>query len=474
MGTTESFKLETLLSVIIDDDGYAASIVIKEIDTTSPFVSNDVADFLRRHSVVYGFDIAKLDEVVKTVKSGPPGTSIKVAVGKRMTPGKDGSEEYRFRTTLLAGAQTDAKTDYRERGLVNNVRAGQVIATIIKEIPGKPGLTVSGSRIDPPPIKTVTVCEARMNVERYCEDTTYTYVAMVAGHARKIFSEIQVTCDFMIEGDLDYTKGNIDFVGNVGITGDVKSGFSVVAAGDIAIGGNVEPGAIVKAGKSITVNGTVRCGMEHGLFIATGDILIRSLINSRVLAGKNFFIKELLNDSEVYCEGIFASSWGTIIGSTIEAIGGINVNKIGKEGSTSKNSIYSGKSILSEEKQKKYSDELTTLKNDIALISKKIAIERDETSANPDDCTPTERDRLKQVGMARGKHVKQIQERMEEIEKELAYLQNRYKINPDAKMMVKGTIFPTALLCNGANELTVIDKPSGPVTLDFLSEKPPG
>lgn len=471
MGTTESFKLEILLSVRIEDEGYSASLTIKDIDTTTPFVSNDVADFLRRNTVVYGFDIAKLDEVIKLLKTGPAGSTVQVARGKRMTPGKDGSEEYRFRTTLLAGTHTDSKTDYRERGLVNNVRAGQVIATIVKEIPGKPGLTVNGNRIEPPPVKCVTVCDARMNVERYCEGNIYTYVAMTAGHARKLFSEIQVTRDFVIEGDLDYTKGNIDFVGNVGITGDVKSGFSVLAAGDISIGGNVEPGAIVKAGKSIAVNGTVRCGMENGLFEAKEDISVRSLINSKVQAGRNFFLKELINDSEVYCEGVFASSWGTIIGCTIEAIGGINVNKIGKDASASKNSIYSGKSILSEELQKRCNSELASLKNELALISKKVSIEREGGPTDTDELDPTERDRLKQLGIARGKHVKQIKERMEELEKDLMYLQQRYKINTDAKMIVKGKIYPTALLSNGANELKVIDKEENGVTLDFLMEK---
>lgn len=468
MGSSESFKLEILLSVRIEDEGYIASLTVKDTDSATAFVSNDVADYLRRNNVVYGFDVVKLDEVIKHLKAGPVGIVVPVARGKRMTPGKDGSEEYRFRTKLLAGAQTELKTDYHERGMVNNVRAGQIIATIIKEIPGKPGLTVTGSRIEPPPVRAVTLYDAGINVERYCEGNEYTYVAMRAGHARLLLTEIQVTEDFMVEGDLDYTKGNIDFVGNVGISGDVKSGFSVIAAGDISIGGNVEPGAVVKAGKSIAVRGTVRCGMEHGLFEANEDISLRSCINSRIQAKKNIFIKDFLSDSIIFCEGVFASSWGTIVGCSIEAIGGINVNKIGKEDSLSKNVIYSGKSILSEEKLKKNNDELNNLKNEIALIAKKLDIER-EGRENPD---PAEYERLKQVGIARGKHVRQIQKRIEEVENEQKYLQQRYIINPDAIMVVKGKIYPTALLCNGANELEVMDEEQLGTTLEYLSEKP--
>ena len=473
MGTAESFKLELLLSVRIEDEGYSAALTVKETDSGTPYVTNDIADYLRRHSVAYGFDIAKLEDVVKILKNGEAGTTIQVARGKRMTPGVDGSEQYRFRTTLLAGAHSETKTDYRERGLVNNVRAGQIIATIKKEIPGKPGLMVNGTRIDAPPVLTVTVCDAGINVERYFEDNVYTYVAMTAGHARRLFSEIQVTTDFIIDGDLDYTKGNIDFVGNVGISGDVKSGFSVIAAGDISIRGNVEPGAIVKAGKSISVLGTVRCGMEHGLFEAEEDISVRSLINSRIQAGRNVFLKEFLTDSIIYCNGVFASSWGIIMGSTIEAIGGINVNKIGKDGSLSKNVIYSGKSLLSEEKLKKNNEELLNLKNELTLLAKKVAIERDGSTPDSEEADPSERDRAKQVGIARSKHVRQVKERIEEIEKEQVYLQQRFHVNPDAEMVVKGKIFPSTRLCNGANELKVIDKEEGGITLEYLSEKPP-
>ncbi|MBN1761115.1 MAG: DUF342 domain-containing protein [Chitinispirillaceae bacterium] len=466
--SSESFKLEMVLRVSIEDDGYQAYVHIRQIDPKTGFTTRDLADFLRRHSVTYGFELSRFQEVLDKIKTGPEKERISVAKGKKVAEGKDGHEEYRFRTQLLVGEQTDKKIDYRERGLINNVRPGQVIALIEREIPGKPGIKVTGEKIDPPPVCSVKVPRRGCNVDMYTEKRTTTFVAMVAGNARKLFDEIQVTKDFIINSDLDYTKGNIDFVGNVGIFGDVKSGFTVRADGDIMISGNVEPNARVESEKNISVKKAVRCGMGNGMFYAKGDISAGTVINSRIEAGGNVFIKDFISESDVYCEGVFASSWGTILGSTIEAIGGINVNNIGKENSLTKNALYSGKSVLSAERLKKIEDELANLRNEIALVAKKVSIERQEGPAEEMDAR--ERDRVKQIGIARTAHIKQSKERIAELEEEQRYLLGRYRVNPEAVMVVKGKVYPTTLLCNGAQELSIIEREQNGVKLEYSEE----
>lgn len=470
--SSESFKLDMYLRLFIEDDGYCASIMIRQIDESRhSFIPMDVTDYLRRHSVGYGFDLKNISTVLEYVKSGPVKEKITVAIGKRPVEGEDGEEDYRFRTKLMVGAQTDQKTDYRERGLINNVRPGQVVAIITKEVPGKPGFKVTGEKIEPRKVRKVKIPKCGINVEQYREGRQYTYVSMIAGNARKFFNEIQVTRDFIVNGDLDYTKGNIDFVGNVGIYGDVKSGFSVKAGGDIMIGGNVEPNAKVLSKKNITVKKTVRCGMEQGLFEAEGDITAHTIINSKIFTNGSVFIKDFIGDSEVYCEGVFASSWGTILGSTIEAISGINVNKVGKQNSLAKNELYAGKSTLSQKRLKKKEDELQNIKNELALIAKKVAVEQEEGGGASDNIV--ERDRLKQIGAARTRHVKQINERIEELEEEMTELRRRISENPDAQIVVKGVIYPTAYFCNGTNLVNIDDTEQNGLTLDYKGEEVP-
>lgn len=91
-----------------------------------------------------------------------------------------------------------------------------------------------------------------------------------------------------------------------------------------------------------------------------------------------------------------------------------------------------------------------------------------------EEMDPRERDRLKQLGMARSNHLKQIKERIEELEEEKQWLRQRFRINPEAKMVVKGKVYPTTLLCNGSNELSIIEKEQTGVTLEYSEEKQTG
>lgn len=467
--SSESFKLDFLLRVFIEDDGYSASVMIKAPDESGhSFIPMDVTDYLRRNSVGYGFELKNIEEVLKLLKTGPGKEKVVVARGKRPVEGVDGAEDYRFRTKLMVGTQTDQRTDFKERGLINNVRPGQVIAIITKEIPGKPGFKVNGEKVEPRKVRKVKMPKCGINVEEYLEDRTYTYVSMIAGNARKFFNEIQVTRDFIVNGDLDYTKGNIDFVGNVGIYGDVKSGFTIKAGGDIMIDGNVEHNARVITPKNITVKKTVRCGMENGMFEAGGDVTAHTIINSKIYSNGNVFVKDYIGDSEVYCDGVFASSWGTILGSTIEAVGGINVNKVGKKDGVAKNELYSGKSRFSMKKLEKGEEEMLNLKNEMALIAKKVSIEHDE--GNGTTGSQAEQDRLKKIGAARGRHVKQIHERMEALEQEMNEYRRRCSIDPDARIIVKGMIYPPVYFCNGNNELSIDDNERNGLSLEFLGD----
>jgi uncharacterized protein (DUF342 family) len=55
---------------------------------------------------------------------------------------------------------------------------------------------------------------------------------------------------------VDYSIGNISFIGSVRVRGNVVAGFSVEAGGDIGVQGNVEK-CVIRAGRSLIVRGIV-------------------------------------------------------------------------------------------------------------------------------------------------------------------------------------------------------------------------
>ena len=45
---------------------------------------------------------------------------------------------------------------------------------------------------------------------------------------------------YVVPGDVDFSTGNIDFIGSVKVMGSVRNGFSVKAEGNVEIMGRLE------------------------------------------------------------------------------------------------------------------------------------------------------------------------------------------------------------------------------------------
>lgn len=459
-------NISNCLSIKIAPDKYSATATITDIPADRSVISSDVVDALREKGILTGYKILEINKLVKAINSGKAGDEFVIAEGKPKKEGKDGSEEFRFRTKLLVGKEGEQRVDFKERGLINNVRQGQILAIQRPHKVGEPGLLITGEKDEPEVVKHVKILKAGMNVDRFDEGDKITFVSMLKGHARKIFDEIQVCPDYVVPGDLDFTRGNIDFVGNVDILGDVKSGFKIKSEGDIMIGGDVEPDAHLEAGGNITVRGSIRSGKKSENIYCKGDITAGNIINSYVKSDGNVYLKELLSDSIVFCKGKFLSSWGVILGSSIEAIAGIIVNNLGKDDSNSKNSIYSGEAYLTQERVETIKEKLDDCNSQLALISKQVSIEKESASASDNDA------RVKNIAKARAEHAKQLMDEIEQLSEELEILKPKLITNRNAKIDVKGRVYPTCIIKIGKNEISVLEERLGPQSLKYQEEVP--
>ncbi len=458
-------NISNCLSISISADKYSATATITDTPQDRSAISSDVVDALRDAGISTGYKLLEINKLLKSLNGGKVGEEFVIAEGKRKEEGVDGQEEFRFRTKLLVGAEGEQRVDFKERGLINNVRQGQILAIQKPHKVGKAGLLVTGEKDEPNVVKHIKILKAGMNVDKFDEDNKITYVAMLKGHARKLFDEIQVCPDYVVPGDLDFTRGNIDFVGNVDVLGDIKSGFKIKSEGDIMIGGDVEPDAYLEAGGNITVRGNIRSGKKSEKIYCKGDLTAGNIINSYAKSDGNVYLKELLSDSIVFCKGRFLSSWGVILGSSIEAIGGIIVNNLGKDDSNSKNIIYSGEAYLTQERVDNIKEKLEDCNSQLALITKQVAIEKENGSKAESDA------RVKNIAKARTEHAKQLMEEIESLSEELELLKPKLITNRNAKIEVKGRVYPTCIIKIGDNELNVMEEKLGPQSLKYKNEE---
>jgi uncharacterized protein (DUF342 family) len=171
------------------------------------------------------------------------------------------------RDTAERKERSDGTIDYREVGNIPSVEKGQIIAVIHPPIPGSPGINVTGETIPPAPVRALKVRQGK-GVIVTKEDTQI--VATERGRPniekRGMLVKVSIMQKLFHQQDVDLSSGNIHFIGDVEVTGNVNNTMKIEAVGDVLIKGNVTMAEII-AGNSIVINNNV--------------------IGSKITAGKN-------------------------------------------------------------------------------------------------------------------------------------------------------------------------------------------
>jgi len=200
----------------------------------------------------------------------------------------------------------DGSVDHYDLHFVQNVEAGCVIAEWVdpegQEAP------------DPRFIHEDKVFPAGKGtgIKRSDENRLFAAVNGSVGYHE---GKIVVEEDIAVPDDVDFHTGNINFIGNLTISGSVRSGF-MVQGRDISIHGQVE-GAHVEALRDLRCRGGVKgskeafleAGQEMKLSFcefatlkAGGDILVKgALMHSDVYCGKRLAVGGRLTGGDIYC-----------------------------------------------------------------------------------------------------------------------------------------------------------------------------
>ena len=184
-------------------------------------------------------------------------TEIVVAQGQPVVQGKNAYVELHFKANLRPKPtlKPDGSVDYFNLNIINNVEAGQLLATLHPEVFGKPGINVHGETIKPAAVKASFIKYGKNTV---LSEDKLTLTAEKAGHVTLREGKITVS-DVLTVQNVDVSTGNIDYEGSVEVKGVVASNFSVKAGGNIVVKGIVE-GATLDAGADIVLE----CGAKAG------------------------------------------------------------------------------------------------------------------------------------------------------------------------------------------------------------------
>lgn len=281
---------------------------------------------LSAHDISYGLDTKLLDRVAHD--RDRYFHLFLVAKGTPAFDGHNGNIVDYFPREIQRTLDVNefGQVDYTALNLICNVEEGQEICRLIRPTEGEPGRTVTNQEVPAKSGKDVPLPKGR-NTE-ISEDGD-SLLATMPGHVEFTGRCFQVKPVLDIDGDVDFSTGNIKFVGDVNIKGDILSGFSVKAMGNIYVGGVVESGSTVEAGGDLTVvKGILGDGTT---VIRAGRCVFTKYIENATLVVRENFQSDCAVNSKIYCDGevIIRSGRGSIIGGRVWAAKRVSASAVG-------------------------------------------------------------------------------------------------------------------------------------------------
>lgn len=215
--------------------------------------------------------------------------------------------------------------NYMSLGAEQNVKKGDLICEAIPPTEGIAGRTVLNQELRCKNGKSVSIPKGKNT--QVSEDGNK-LIASIDGRVEFSGRYFSVKPLLEIPGNVDYSTGNINFIGDVLIHGDVCSGFSVKAMGDIKVDGVIESCEIEAGGDLIVVKGIV--GNMETIVRSQHNIYSKYLVNSIVHARQNVHT-DSIRYSNVYSDGEVqvCSGRGLIVGGQIRAAQGIEAKIVG-------------------------------------------------------------------------------------------------------------------------------------------------
>ena len=267
------------IDIRISDNRLQAYMTINSFDGLT--LAN-IIESIQENGIIYGILV---QEIQRVFENKIENRETLIAQGKEPIEGKNGD------CTSYIDRNISSHT-YKTKGdfgniPIYNVRKGQKLLRIKQHIPGVQGITVNGEMIISKHGKSFNLIRGQ-NTEFSKYNPEY-LLSKVDGNLAWDGNEINISSDYKIIGDVTSHNGNIDFVGNLLIKGDVASGVEIKTLGNLEIDGNVENAKITSSG-NVTIKG--RCyGNRRGIISAKGDITVSKVENYTLKSLKGIIIQ---------------------------------------------------------------------------------------------------------------------------------------------------------------------------------------
>lgn len=272
----------------------------------------------------------------KLMKDRQHGHKYPIAYGTPPVHGDDGTLELLFDIksddvdVLRPKENEDGSVDFKDLDLIQTISKDQKLAQITRPTEGESGENVLGKEVRANKGKVKRLPKGK-NV--YVSEDELSLHASIEGQLIYAFDRIEISETYVVDGDVGVSTGDIDFLGNVLVRGNVEAGFTIKAGGHIEIQGFVGEATII-AGNDILLRHGIQ-GKDTGKLVAEGDIVTKFIQNSIVQAKGSLYTEAIMHSQvEVGDSVIVEVNKGLIVGGTVQATNLISAKIIGSPMST--------------------------------------------------------------------------------------------------------------------------------------------
>ncbi|MGC8716751.1 MAG: DUF342 domain-containing protein [bacterium] len=312
------------IKLSVSPDKLNAFISIEPLEEGEPPITEkEIRDILEKSRIVYGIKEDAIQQILRLQYAD----KLLIAEGIPPRVGDDGRIEYKVdlgKKELTPRENPNGTVDFREIGYVENVSKGDVLAVKIPPTEGTPGVNVYGEVI--PPKKGKDIRLPRGKNTKILEDGL-TLVSEIDGVPLMRDGNISVSSLLEINRDIDFSTGNIDFVGSVLVKGTVRSHFRVKCEGNLEVWEDIE-NADIDVGGNLIVRRGIYGEIERTITV-NGNLIAKIIRNANINVKGDIIVEQGIMDSRVKCGGkiVVTFNKGMISGGEVSAyIGVYSVN----------------------------------------------------------------------------------------------------------------------------------------------------
>lgn len=238
----------TYSDIEVNVDGNTISLTKKDEEGEMPpsYKKEEIISALKSYGVIYGLN----KDVLENLKEYENVKDIIVATGIAPKNDEDDIINVNFENIKRAiNPNSKEKVDYKNFYTSINVSIGEVLGEKITGKLGQDGIDVFGKKI----VRKMKV-NKKFKPGDGCRLEENKIISTVEGRPSVKNGIFSVNKVFEISTDVDISKGNITFIGDVEISGALKDGMAVKAGNSVTVAKNVESASIIAQGQ-VTVKG---------------------------------------------------------------------------------------------------------------------------------------------------------------------------------------------------------------------------